>query len=816
LFSAALTAFVNDSKENLQVKPQDEMVYYLRQHSIILSQISQQLSSITPQVSIPSAPPPPFPEFNPLPSDIRINIFWFMSLIFSLLAALLAVLVQQWVRDYMHVFQRYSDPLKSARLRQYLYEGSEGWYMPVVAEAVPGLLHFSLFLFFAGLVDSLLRINTTVGLSTVVPIGITGLLYFFTILAPILYPQSPYQNSFSGVFWYLFQKLRGRRYKDRGLDGGMKSVSADMAQGQMQLAMEETEKRKSRDVRAILRLVDNLTEDAEMEQFLTTIPGSFNTNWGAEVWKKVGNMMEEKPGTRSQNEPVVGTFMDTTAPTAQAMPLVLQPSRFESARSVLRPIIPLVRKFTPHHPLFDATTLQPVPYSPNVYPHSDTANIQGEDILHGLSSRVARFLETCKNRGIFANDDLWQRRTRACIETTASLVLCANANLAWFGDITKLLEDIGSFEKTRELSEKGMDQLFVIRWSCLSLVAIRKILEDDWDVRSNAGEAVTSLAEEDNTTGNNQALTRAQKADKTLHNARKRLDKLYNAMSKAENLTEAKEILRDHESEILELEKINIEADSLEDVDRWMFDTQSSIAKIISQFPGIRDVDGLDPVFVRFSHFVEQFCDPRKVQFIRPGRTLKSLCCIVPTLRDILGGQGDVNAYQDMFNGLKTFVVESRWRGDELQRRQLWRMQDLRDGSGFGFTVELFFLALQQLLSTSSSPESHSTLYMGTFRAITSDWSKYKDSLGTQKILLDIVVTRGWEFDLPGRYPPLIANEFLVLLGRVFEGQAGLHIDDVVQRLSSLSPDTLHARPRKFKVKALKVITQARAPSSIS
>ena len=74
-----------------------------------------------------------------------------MALIFSLSAALLAILVQQWVRDYMHVFQRYSDPLKSARLRQYLYEGSEGWYMPVVAEAVPGLLHASLFLFFAGL-----------------------------------------------------------------------------------------------------------------------------------------------------------------------------------------------------------------------------------------------------------------------------------------------------------------------------------------------------------------------------------------------------------------------------------------------------------------------------------------------------------------------------------------------------------------------------------------------------------------------------------------------------------------------------------------
>src|SRR5712672_3621679 len=164
LFSAALTAFVVDSKQNLQPNHTDETVYYLRQHSTILSQISVQLSSIAPQVAIPSAPPPPFPMFNPSASDICVNVFWFMALTFSLLAALLAILVQQWVCKYMHVFQQYSDPLKSSRLRQYLYEGCERWYMPRVAKAVPGFLHVSLFLFFLGLGDSLLKINKKVAL----------------------------------------------------------------------------------------------------------------------------------------------------------------------------------------------------------------------------------------------------------------------------------------------------------------------------------------------------------------------------------------------------------------------------------------------------------------------------------------------------------------------------------------------------------------------------------------------------------------------------------------------------------------------------
>ncbi|KAH9170239.1 hypothetical protein EDB89DRAFT_1334484 [Lactarius sanguifluus] len=128
-FSIALASFLVDKIHDLQPDPAQQMVYYQQQNVALLAQISQQVSSIAPQVSIPSAPPLPY-AFRLNPSDVRVNVFWFMSLVFSISAALLATLVQQWVRNYMHVFQRYSNPLKSARLRQYLYEGAEGWYMP--------------------------------------------------------------------------------------------------------------------------------------------------------------------------------------------------------------------------------------------------------------------------------------------------------------------------------------------------------------------------------------------------------------------------------------------------------------------------------------------------------------------------------------------------------------------------------------------------------------------------------------------------------------------------------------------------------------
>jgi hypothetical protein len=784
---------VIDSKQNLRPSPSDETVYYLRQHSTILSQISVQLSSIAPQVVIPSTPPPPFPSFSPLISDIRVNVFWFMALAFSLLAALLAILVQQWVRNYMRVFQRYGDPLKSSRLRQYLSDGCKRWKMPRVAEAVPGFLHVSLFLFFAGLGDSLLNINTNVALTTIVPIGISGLLYIFTILAPIIYPQSPYQNIFSGILWYVIQKSRGRRFRDH--DGEVKPVSANMAEGQKQLAMEETMARKGRDVSATQWLVDNLTEDAEMEKFLLAIPGSFNTDWGTEVWKRVGE--HHKSEDQSQDEPLSRPRGDATAH---------QPLSPLSIRSVLKPITDLVRKPAPRHPPAHAM-------APNIPPHSTAAHIQGENTVHDLSTRVARSAEMCKNQGLFASDDLWRKRTRACVEATASLVICANAELALFGDISELLGEIGIKEKIRELSSAGTDQLFVMRWTCLSLVAVRPFLEDNMDVRYFENEMMEALTRGDDT-GNNDALATARNIDEFLKKASESLSRLYWALPDTEDLTEElKETLRGHESLITELEQIDIEADRL----GWVIDCEISgpqnvihrqLYHIISQFPGALDDFDLDdePHAIPLGRLIELSRDPRKLQFIRPGKALKGMCSPFLTLRNILEGEWDADAYKEMLTNIGKFNSSplSGWQGDEMQR-QLWRLQDLWGGSGLGFIVELFFLALSQLLSTSPSKKSHSALYTGTFRAITSDWAKCKGSLGTQKLLLNIAKWRRYEFD--DNYPAYIADEFLVLLRNVFEGQSGSHIDEAVQELTSAGP----LEGERFEVRLLKVITETRA-----
>ncbi|KAF8272631.1 hypothetical protein EI94DRAFT_1853840 [Lactarius quietus] len=197
LYSASLTAFLQQSFPNLTPNYVQQSAYYSQQ-SVISAQLATSGSPLPATISLP----PPLADFRPASSDVRVNVFWFMSLVFSLTAALAATIVQQWVRDYMHVFQRYNHPLKRAQVRQFLYEGAEKWYMSVVVDVVPALIHISLFLFFIGLADYLFKINTATATPTTIMIATCGGLYLWCIIDPVHDAQSPYQSPCPECFGY--------------------------------------------------------------------------------------------------------------------------------------------------------------------------------------------------------------------------------------------------------------------------------------------------------------------------------------------------------------------------------------------------------------------------------------------------------------------------------------------------------------------------------------------------------------------------------------------------------------------------------------
>ena len=268
LFAAALAPLIIDSKQNLKADPTDRIVYYLEQHSTILNQISQQISFIAPEVSIPSTPPLPFPPFAPSSSNIALNTLWFFALVYGIFGALAATLVQKWIRRCLRTLQRSNNPMTSARFRQYLFEQlNKSW----ITELASNLLYASLFCFFVGLCIYAWDLNSAVAsITTIYSITCVCFYFFFQSAVsseiPIVEPFILFLY-FSGVF--------------------------------TQKKMEELWNSKGQDVRAIRWLIENLEEDAEMETFVLAIPGSFNTGWGAEVWKKVSEVTRDESDNKS-------------------------------------------------------------------------------------------------------------------------------------------------------------------------------------------------------------------------------------------------------------------------------------------------------------------------------------------------------------------------------------------------------------------------------------------------------------------------------------------------------------------------------------
>ena len=155
-------------------------------------------------------------------------------------------------------------------------------------------------------------------------------------------------------------------------------------------------------------------------------------------------------------------------------------------------------------------------------------------------------------------------------------------------------------------------------------------------------------------------------------------------------------------------------------------------------------------------------------------------------------------------------VIEKVIWPKHVLQRSFWNANDFREG-GLGFVVELFLLSVKQLLSTYPSLESYSTLFIGTFRAITSDRRRYAMRIfdPTQNILLDVVASEQGllrTFD----YPDYITDEVWELLGDVLEVQPYHYIDSAVRQLMDLQREV----GGRYRAKAEAAISRLRPSHS--
>ncbi|KAH9071379.1 hypothetical protein EDB83DRAFT_2574369, partial [Lactarius deliciosus] len=148
LFSAAVASLISVSIQDIRQNPQDTSNFYL-------ANIYQTLADPNISTSLPASPPP----FLPPNYAVWVNTLLFLSLVISISCALLATLLQQWARRYLKVTQPRYSLHKRARIRAFFFEGVDKFLLPWAVEALPTLLHISLFLFFGGISVFLWNVN---------------------------------------------------------------------------------------------------------------------------------------------------------------------------------------------------------------------------------------------------------------------------------------------------------------------------------------------------------------------------------------------------------------------------------------------------------------------------------------------------------------------------------------------------------------------------------------------------------------------------------------------------------------------------------
>ena len=205
LFSAVLTAFNVQSYQLLTPPPVTDPVI------IALERISAQLSSFSVNPPSVNSTHPAFVYHNPTPLPapryaVWLNALWFASLIFSLSAASIGIMVKQWLNEYSTGLSGNSRQI--ARLRQLRLNGLRRWRVKEIVSFLPVLLQIASALFFAGLLVLLWQLNPVVAIVATVLIGLLAIFSLATTILPSIVAGCAYLSPTSKALYELTPLLK--------------------------------------------------------------------------------------------------------------------------------------------------------------------------------------------------------------------------------------------------------------------------------------------------------------------------------------------------------------------------------------------------------------------------------------------------------------------------------------------------------------------------------------------------------------------------------------------------------------------------------
>ncbi|KAH9018848.1 hypothetical protein EDB85DRAFT_2279225 [Lactarius pseudohatsudake] len=300
LFSAAVASLISVTVQDIRPNPQDTSNFYLA--NLYQATLADPGSNIS--ASLPASPP----QFSPPKYAVWVNTLLFLSLVISITCALLATLLQQWARRYLKVTQPRYSLHKRARIRAFFFEGVDKFLFPWAVEALPTLLHVSLFLFFAGISVFLWNVDLTIFKAVVSWIGICMALYGSITLFPVFCHDSPYNTPLSlpachivavislvtflvlrwftviisRVFCFRFWPFSLRYFVGQAYVrfASLEKSNRELLLQGLQKTVEKAalDSPSKIDTRAFLWTFDSLDEDHELERFFSGLPGFRSSN----------------------------------------------------------------------------------------------------------------------------------------------------------------------------------------------------------------------------------------------------------------------------------------------------------------------------------------------------------------------------------------------------------------------------------------------------------------------------------------------------------------------------------------------------------
>ena len=206
---------------------------------------------------------------------------------------MLATLLQQWSRRYLTVTQpERCEPHKRARARAFFAIGVEKFHVHWAVDALPAMVHLSLFIFFAGLLVYLFNIDHTVFKVVVCWVALLTTIYGFITFMPFFWHDSPYYSPLSSTAWFLLgiiphavlkvPQIIARPFSSRveSSTDWLRDCCRSWGFGGLEAAAEQAMSRRLSEIDAhVLDWTANaLDEDDALERFIETIPGFYKSD----------------------------------------------------------------------------------------------------------------------------------------------------------------------------------------------------------------------------------------------------------------------------------------------------------------------------------------------------------------------------------------------------------------------------------------------------------------------------------------------------------------------------------------------------------